>query len=462
MSKKHSHGQGELIPRSRKPMIPIDPSHQLVVLGDELNWDELLGLVEDIRAKRVRSSAGRPPHLRALVGALLLKATRDLTYREAEDLIRYYAPARYLCGLTETEWSPDHNTIHDFEVLLGEAGVRLVNEYVVKLALKEKLTFSSLAVGDTTAQEAAIPYPHETKLMAAFISSVLAASRGAGSALQRFARKSTAVFQEAAMKLREYRLFSKTKEKRLRVMGELMKLTQVIQEKLGSALHRASVGMGRLTKHRRIAHAKAVRLHETMKKLLPQIAYWLRTGFVAANKVVSVHIPEVYSVPRGKAGKDVEFGLTWGMTRLKGGFVLAHVAANRRELADARYVVRSVEECKRLFGIAPLAYAYDRAGHSEKNVATLRRLGVRHIGLAPRGRTAWEVDEATRRRLVSERVKVEGSIGTLKSRKYGFNRPRGRSSEMMGVCGQRAVLGMNLTKLASGLAERSGRILLTA
>src|SRR5262249_17301728 len=128
MTKRRPTGQGELIPRSTRPTIPIDPSHQLVVLGDQLDWDEILAVVEDIRARRVKSNAGRPPHLRALMGALLLKATRDLTYREAEDLIRYYAPARYLCGLTETEWSPDHNTVHDFEVLLGEEGVRLINE----------------------------------------------------------------------------------------------------------------------------------------------------------------------------------------------------------------------------------------------------------------------------------------------------------------------------------------------
>lgn len=61
-----------------------------------------------------------------------------------------------------------------------------------------------------------------------------------------------------------------------------------------------------------------------------------------------------------------------------------------------------------------------------------------------------------KRRLVSERVRVEGSIGTMKSARYGFNRPRARSEAMMGVCGQRAVLGMNLTKLARGLADRSG------
>lgn len=99
-----------------------------MVLTDELNWDKLLDLAEEIRSAKLKNTAGRPPHLRALIGALLLKATRDLTFREAEDLIRYYAPARYLCGLTETEWSPDHNTLHDLEVLLGEEGVRLINE----------------------------------------------------------------------------------------------------------------------------------------------------------------------------------------------------------------------------------------------------------------------------------------------------------------------------------------------
>jgi hypothetical protein len=46
-----------------------------------------------------------------------------------------------------------------------------------------------------------------------------------------------------------------------------------------------------------------------MTKLIPQIRYWIKTGFVAANKIISVHIPELYSIVRGKAGKKVEFGL---------------------------------------------------------------------------------------------------------------------------------------------------------
>jgi len=83
MTKKHGHRQGELISRSKRPTIPIQSSHQLAVLTEELDWDELLDLVEEIRSAKVKNDAGRPPHLRALVGALLLKASRDLTFRQA-------------------------------------------------------------------------------------------------------------------------------------------------------------------------------------------------------------------------------------------------------------------------------------------------------------------------------------------------------------------------------------------
>jgi hypothetical protein len=93
---------------------------------------------------------------------------------------------------------------------------------------------------------------------------------------------------------------------------------------------------------------------------------------------------------------------------------------------------------------------------SSQNVNDLRKLGVRDVGLAPRGRTAWQVDGRVRDKLIAERALVEGSIGTLKCPKYGFNRPSARSIAMMGVCGQRAALGLNLTKLLRGVAQKRG------
>jgi hypothetical protein len=446
--------QPDLIPRSKRPTVPIEENHRLVLLTDEMDWTELEERVEQIRLSKLKSTAGRPPHLRALIGGLLLKATRDMTWRETGDQIRHYAPARYLCGLTETEWSPDYTTLHDFAVLLGEDGVKLINEYAVKWAVDERLADPSLVVADTTAQEAAIPYPNEMGLMAAFMTSLAASSQQAGQIFKEFTAKAASKFKTAKERLREYRLFAKTKAQKDRMVAEMVTLVEQVQEQLGSTLKRAASLPVRLTKHHLVARAKVEKLHETMKKLAPQIRYWLRTGYVAADKVISLHIPELYSIVRGKVGKAVEFGLSWGFARLRGGFLLATVAMSKRGMTDTSYAVDAVRDHISLFGVAPRAYAYDRGGYSEKNVASLKELGVKEVGLAPRGRTEWAVSKSMKDKLVKERALVEGAIGAVKSRRYGFHRPRARSARMMGACGQMGVLGFNLNKLVRGLATR--------
>jgi hypothetical protein len=77
------------------------------------------------------------------------------------------------------------------------------------------------------------------------------------------------------------------------------------------------------------AKSKLVQLRETMSKLLPQIRYWIRTGYVASGKIISLYIPQLYSIVRGKVGKTVEFGLSWGITRLSGGYLLATLGVRR-------------------------------------------------------------------------------------------------------------------------------------
>src|SRR5687768_13975698 len=114
-----SSRQGGLFPRSMTPSIPLDASHPGVLLTERIDWTSLIESAQVLRRKKLKSKAGRPPHLRALLGVLFLMSVRKLAYREAEDLVRYYGPARYLCGLTETAWTPDFTTVNDFAVLLG-------------------------------------------------------------------------------------------------------------------------------------------------------------------------------------------------------------------------------------------------------------------------------------------------------------------------------------------------------
>ncbi len=453
--------QGELFARSTKSTIALDENHRLVLMTHEIDWTELQELVQAIRMSKLKSEAGRPPHLRALIGALVFRAQRHRSYRETEEQIRHYAPARYLCGLTETEWTPDANTIEDFEKLLGEDGIRKVNEYVVKWGVEEKLADPTVVVADTTAQEAAIPHPNEMGLMASFVTAVVAASKKVGPALKAFVEKAATYFAAAKRKVREYRLFAKEKTKAVKdkMVAEMTTIVEKANGVLGQALSHGAEASARLRRYRKVAWSKLVHVHETMGKLVPQIRYWLKTGYVAANKIISLQIPELYAIVRGKVGKTVEFGLNWGITRLRGGFLMATLGADKRELHDQRFAVRAVKDHIAKFGKAPRAYAYDRGGWSEANVEELKRLGVRDIGLSPRGRAHWRVKGKVKERLVSERAQVEGGIGTVKCPKYGFNKPAARSAATMGACGQRAVLGFNLNKLIRGIAAKREMVL---
>lgn len=456
MSKKTRGGsrQPELFGRSKSPTIPIEENHRLVQLADKLDWTELELRAENIRASKLKNAAGRPPRLRALLGAMVFRATRYMPYRVLADQIRHYAPARYLCGLTETDWSPDHNTLHDFMELMGEEGVRFINEYAVEWAVEEKLADPKVLVADTTAQEAAIPHPNEIGLMAGFLTTVAAASTPAGAVFAEFAQEAAPQFEAAKKTAREYRLFAKTKELKNKVMGQMANIVEKVQRQLKRAIAAAATQTTRVRKYGKVARAKVHQLHDTMTKLLPQIRYWLKTGWVAAGKVISLHVPELYSIVRGKVGKTVEFGLSWGIRRLKGGYLLATVATSKKELGDSKFALSAVDEHIALFGKPPAAYAYDRGGWSKANVAALKKKGVKEVGLAPRGKAQWKVSAATRKKLVSERAQVEGGIGTIKHAKYGFNRPAARSARMMGFCGQSATLGFNLNKLVRELAKK--------
>lgn len=451
--------QPDLIARSKQPKISLPDNHPIVVLTDTVDWTEMEVRATKIREKKLKNAAGRPPHLRATLGALTLMALRRLPYREVEEQIRYYAPARYLCGLTETDWTPDFTTIQDFAQLMGEDGVKLINEAVVEQAVKLGLADARVVVADLTAQEAAIPHPNEMGLLGGFLRTVEKAAGKLGRTFKTFLGKAAGKLKAAKEKVRHYRLFAKTKAAKDRAVSEMTRLVEGLNAELGKALDAASAETHKLRGYGVVARQKLAELQKTVAKLLPQIRYWLRTGYVAAGKVINLHIPELYSIVRGKVGKAVEFGLSWGITRLRGGFVLATMALERAQLPDSKFAVRAVENIAALFGKAPRSYAYDRAGHSADNVAHLRKLGVRDVGLAPRGRTAWAVKGRVKKDLIRERALVEGSIGTMKGQKYGFNKPAARSAAMMGMCGQRAALGFNLTKLVRGIAKKQGLVL---
>ena len=75
------------------------------------------------------------------------------------------------------------------------------------------------------------------------------------------------------------------------------------------------------------------------------------------------------------------------------------------------------------------------------------------MGIQPKGHGAWHVAEAVRETVRSERGKTEGIIGTLKTDKYGFNKPKERLWQTLEMAGPRSILSCNLNKLMRDLGR---------
>ena len=418
--------------------ISIKENHELVELCHLIDWPECIELAMDIRAMRIKSHAGREPHYRELLGAVVLMSVRNITFRQAEDLIAHYAPARYLCNLMDSNWNPDHITIFEFTQGLGSEGMELLNQKFLGKAQGMGLLDSKKLMSDTTAQEAMIPYPNEVGLMNRFSQLV---SKGLKKVAGKFTEIKSKV-KESVKKIkslaRNSHLFAKTQEAKRKVGKKLYHTTLEIQDLLKLCLSKG--------KEVRSKPAKELqRLSSVMDVLLPQILYFIETGFVASKKIIHLQMNELYSIVRGKAGKSVEFGLKWGINRIDG-FVMGFLINNGINISDKKFCLQAVKEHISCFSKSPETYGFDRGGYSKSNIEKLRKLGVKNVGVAPAGNANWEVSEKLAESIRRERAQVEGVIGVLKSSKYKFNKPYARSVRSMETYAQRSFLGFNLSK----------------
>jgi hypothetical protein len=192
-------------------------------------------------------------------------------------------------------------------------------------------------------------------------------------------------------------------------------------------------------------------MHEGIKPLMGQMVHWLTTGKVAANKIVHVGLPQARAIVRNKAGKKTEFGLAYLISRLGGGYLFGErITAN----ADERQMpLKALAGYRAIFGpkATPELMVYDRGGDSTPTRQRLTAAGVKDVGIQPKGKRPWSVAEAVREQIRSERGRTEGCIGTLKSNRYKFNKPKERLWQTLEMAGPRSILAFNLNKFLRDL-----------
>jgi hypothetical protein len=342
----------------------------------------------------------------------------------------------------------DHCNIARAYAALGKAGIDEVTHLVIQEAHRFGFVDEGVISADTTAQELAIGYPNEPGILRGL-------AQRCGRALMRLKTRGLqgldAALEQTETILRsvqEHHLFTQGKTEKREVLtriltevGRLISQTRVI----------ATAVQGRSDRVIQSARARLVAMHEVIKPLMGQMVHWLTTGKVAANKIVHVGMPQARAIVRNKAGKKTEFGLAYLISRLGGGYVYGErIAAN----ADERQMpLKALAGYRAIFGpeATPELVVYDRGGDSTPTRCKLALAGVKEVGIPPKGKRPWSVAEAVREQIRRERGQTEGVIGTLKSNRYQFNKPKERLWQTLEMAGPRSILSFNLNKLMRDL-----------
>jgi len=152
---------------SWRTIISLPEGHRLITLYNSIPWSDLMKKAIPIlyEEQGISQNTGRVLNLQAHLGAYILQTVYGWTDRWAEEMIRYYIPARIFCGFWESTGSLDHTRIENFRNRFGEKGARLITQDMLNVAREFGFTAPNDLDMDTTVQESGITHPTEMKLL---------------------------------------------------------------------------------------------------------------------------------------------------------------------------------------------------------------------------------------------------------------------------------------------------------
>jgi len=442
-------------PKGETVSIYVDRNHPLLQLQRALPWEAIFAVMTRHWRQAGKNVDGRPGlgWDVSLYGPLVvLMLVKNLNSRAMEAYVAENVVARVFIGRQDDPLPQirDHSNIARAYAALGKAGVEEVNALVLHVAKDYGFADPQTLSSDTTAQELPIGYPNEPGILRGL-------AQRCGRALHKLKRlgvwgvdAALEQVQTILVSVKEHHLFAKGQAAKRQVLVRL--LTEV-----GQLMVQTRPIVARLAHHgeRGVHHATSIlmAMHEVAKGLIPQIVQWITTGVVAKGKILHAGITQARAIVRNKAGKKVEFGLPYLLSRIGGGYVFGTLIQG--VVDETKMPLDALAGYRAIFGpqATPMLVVYDRGGDAPSTVAQLAQEGVQQIGIQPRGKRPWRVAEGARAQVRSERGQTEGIIGTLKSEKYKFNKPKERLWQTLEMAGPKSILSFNLNKLMRDVVQ---------
>src|SRR6266542_4064353 len=445
----------EATPTGETVELYVPHDHPLLQLHRALPWAALFEVMTRHWRQAGKNTDGRPGlpwDVSLYVPLVVLMLVKHLDSRQMEAYLAENVVARVFIGrqCVPEPQIRDHSNIARAYAALGKTVIDEVNVLILHVARDFGFADPASLSSDTTAQELPIGYPNEPGILRGL-------AKLCGRALAKLKTRG-AVGVDAALEqvqtilrsVKEHHLFAKGKQEKRQVLTRLLTEVGQLVVQTRSMVQRLGESRERMT-HGAVTTLKT--MHEVARRLVPQIVQWITTGVVAKGKIVHAGVTQARAIVRNKTGKQVEFGLPYLLSRLGGGYDFGTLL--RGVVDESKMPLQALAGYRVIFGAhaTPTLVVYDRGGYASATIRALANEGVKEIGLQPKGQGAWHVAEAVRETVRSERGKTEGIIGTLKTDKYGFNRPTERLWHTLEMAGPRSILSFNLNKLMRDLVR---------
>lgn len=417
------------------------------VLNQSLPWVEMASVANTYRSKKINIFLGREMNLRLHLGAYVAQSMNGWTDRLTEEMVRYHAGVKILCGLEMSVETIDRTSIESFRNQIGKDGASALNQIIVRHAAGAGFTGSELCSSDTTVQEAPIAYPTEVGHM----KNIAEKLKGIGTKIgKKFSDGIKNITDSIHKAYTDIRLGARGKTEKAIELKK--KLSQQMHKNVSELLKKVKTALPAKSDLKKTYNEKL----ELFQKMQEQIKVWLATGFHPKNKILSLWHTDARAISKEKSGKDTEFGQRWIINRLLGGYVTGMPCFDLGGGNDLKIADEVIIHHLDTFGELPEAFVYDRGGDGPQNQIFLENLGITHNCIFKNGGQKMNVPDSVFEMARSERPSTEASIAALKSQKYNFTKPRAKTMDSCVLKGHTSMLGFNVTNLTKDIFQTCG------
>jgi len=339
----------------------VDYNHPLLQLKRALPWAALCEVMTRRWAAAGKNTEGRPGlpwDVELYVPLVVLMCVKHLHARERESYLAENVVARVFIG-RQGDPRPqirDHANMARAYAALGQKGVDEIN--ALSLHVAKDLGFADVSIlsSDTTAQELPIGYPNAPGILRGV-------AQRCGRALAKLTRRGVLGVDRALdqvqtilRSVKEHHLFAKSKDEKRQVLTRLLTEVGQLIVQTRPMVARLAQSRDRVTQS---ATATLGAMHEVAKRLIPQIVQWITTEVVAKGKIVHAGVTQARAIVRNKAGKKVEFGLPYLLSRLGGGYVFGTLI--RGGVDESKMPLQALAGYRAIFGAqaTPALVVYD-------------------------------------------------------------------------------------------------------